>query len=230
MNKNNIPHHVAIIMDGNRRWAKKRGLPAFKGHERGAERFKEIAKACDDLGVKILTVFAFSTENWKRSKLEVDFLMNLLFKILKEEAKFFKKNNIKFNVIGQVERLPKKVKELALSVMEETRNNKKGIVNIAISYGGRQEILDAAKKITKEKIEPEKINEKVFSEHLYTEGQPDVDLLIRTSGEMRLSGFLPWQAVYAELYFLPKMWPEFTKQDLKKAIKEYQRRQRRFGR
>lgn len=229
MDKNNIPRHIAIIMDGNRRWAKKRGLPPFKGHEQGYKQFKKIAEHCNKLGVKILTVYAFSTENWKRSRREVVYLMNLLRKGLQEQRDYFRKNKIKLNVMGQIEKLPVGLKNLVYKIREETKNNKERILNLAISYGGREEILAAVKKIMKEKTSPSKISEKIFSQCLYTAGQPDPDLLIRTSGEQRLSGFLPWQSVYSELYFSPKLWPDFTEKDLEEAIEEYQNRQRRFG-
>jgi len=219
--KDDIPHHIAIIMDGNRRWAKANGLSSSSGHKRGYENFKKIAEACYEAGVKILTAYAFSTENWKRSKTEVSFLMSLFENILKNEINFFKDKKIKFNAIGQTERLPNKLQKLIFKATNETKNNKGGILNLAVSYGGRAEILDAVKKSTKEK--------KSFEDCLYTAGQPDPDLLIRTGGEMRLSGFLPWQSVYSELYFSEKMWPDFSENDLKNAIKEFQKRKRRFG-
>lgn len=219
--KNGIPHHIAIIMDGNRRWAKKRGLPASLGHKKGYENFKKIAEACYKMGVKILTVYAFSTENWKRSKTEVSFLMNLFENVLKNELNFFRDKKIKFNAIGQIKRLPDKLQKLVSEAMNETKNNKGGVLNLAMSYGGRAEILDAVKKSIKEK--------KSFEDCLYIAGQPDPDLLIRTGGEMRLSGFLPWQSVYSELYFSEKMWPDFGEKDLMLAIKEFQNRKRRFG-
>ncbi|MFH1956119.1 MAG: isoprenyl transferase [Patescibacteria group bacterium] len=229
MDKNNIPYHVAIIMDGNRRWAKSRGLKPTEGHQAGYENFKKIAEECRKIGVKILTVFAFSAENWKRPEMEVSFLMDLLFNGIKEQEKFFKENNIRFNVIGQIERLPGFVRNEAERVMAETKDNKKGIINLALNYGGRAEILDAVKKIVKEKLPAEKINEEIFNKYIYTAGQPDPDLIIRTSGEQRLSGFLPWQGVYSEIYFSPKMWPDFHEENLREAIKEYQFRQRRYG-
>ncbi|MFA4890101.1 MAG: isoprenyl transferase [Candidatus Paceibacterota bacterium] len=227
--KDGIPHHIAIIMDGNRRWAKKRGLPASFGHRKGYENFKKNAEACYKMGVKILTIYAFSTENWKRSKTEVSFLMGLFEKVLKNELNFFRDKKIKFNAIGQIERLPNNLRKLISEAMNDTKNNKGGVLNLAVSYGGRAEILDAVGKIAKEKKAPNKMNEKYFEEHLYTAGQPDPDLLIRTGGEMRLSGFLPWQSVYSELYFSEKMWPDFSEKDLMSAIKEFQNRKRRFG-
>ena len=229
MEKNNIPCHIAVIMDGNRRWAKKKGLPPMEGHRQGYEQFKKISEYCNKLGVKILTVYAFSLENWKRSKAEVFYLMNLLKKGLREQRDFFIKNKVRLNVIGQIEKLPFDLKELVLKIMKETKDNKERILNLAISYGGREEIMEAVKKIIKEKINPSKINEKIFSQYLYTAGQPDPDIIIRTSGEQRLSGFLPWQSVYTELYFSPKLWPDFTEEDLEEVIKEFQNRQRRFG-
>lgn len=229
MEKNNIPEHIAIIMDGNRRWAKKHNKTASEGHWQGYENFKNIAKRCYQWGVKILTVYAFSTENWKRNKIEISYLMKMFETALKREKDFFIKNNIKVNIIGQIERLPASLKKLVSKIMEETENNKKGILNLAVSYGGRQEIIEAVKQAIKERIKPEDLNEKIFSQYLYTAGQPDPDLLIRTGGEQRLSGFLPWQTVYTELYFSPKLWPDFTEEDLEEAIKECQNRQRRFG-
>lgn len=229
MEKNNVPEHIAIIMDGNRRWAKKRGLPSIEGHRAGYEQFKKISERCRELGVKILTVYAFSTENWKRGKEEVSYLMKLLEAALKKERGSFIKQGIRLNVLGRIEKLPDSLRKLVCEVMEETKNNKEGILNLALSYGGRDEIIEAVKKIIAEKIRPEDVNEEIFSKYLHTAGQPDPALLIRTSGEQRLSGFLPWQSVYSELYFSPKLWPEFTENDLEEAIKEYQERQRRFG-
>lgn len=224
-----IPKHIGIIMDGNRRWAKQRGLPTIEGHRVGYENFKKIAQRCYDLGVRYFTVFAFSTENWNRSEDEVSYLMKLLEGCLEKEREFFVKNNIKLKIIGQVWRLPENLQKLALEVMGETKDNAGGNLNLAISYGGRAEIVEAVKKIVEEKIPAEKIDEKMISEHIYTAGQPDPDLIIRTSGEQRVSGFLTWQAVYSEIYFSPKMWPEFSEQDLENAIEDFSNRQRRFG-
>ncbi|HDO23774.1 MAG TPA: isoprenyl transferase [bacterium] len=227
--KTNIPYHIAMIMDGNRRWAKKRGSISLAGHKKGFENFKKIAEECWNLGVKILTVYAFSTENWKRSEKEINYLMKLFERILSKEKSFFRKHDVKLNVIGQTERLPKELKKMIYETMKETKNNETGILNLAISYGGRQEILEAVKKVINKKTASAKLTEKVFESCLYTAGQPDPDLLIRTGGEMRLSGFLPWQSVYSELYFSDRLWPDFSISDLKGAIKEFQRRQRRFG-
>jgi len=231
MDEKNIPEHIAIIMDGNRRWAKERGLNSLEGHRAGAESFKKVAQKCHDFGVKILTIYAFSTENWKRSKEEIDYLMGLLEEFLQKQdnENFFVKNKARFNVIGQTERMPESLKNLIKDLMEKTAHFKERVLNMALSYGGRQEILDAVKGIIKDKLNPEKITEELFGQYLYTAGQQDPSLLIRTSGEQRLSGFLPWQTIYSELYFSPKYWPDFNEKDLEEAIKEYQKRQRRFG-
>jgi len=229
MNKNDIPHHLAIIMDGNRRWAKQRDLSTLAGHQEGYNNFKKISDECYKMGIKILTVYAFSTENWKRSETEISYLMNLFYEKLKEETEFFKENKIRLNVIGQTEKLPEKLKDLVYKVMKETKNNKGRILNLAVSYGGRTEIIEAVKKIIRAGISPEKINEENFDNYLYTVGQPDPDLVIRTSGEMRLSNFLIWQAAYSEIHFSPKLWPDFSVNDLKKAIEDFQNRHRRFG-
>jgi undecaprenyl diphosphate synthase len=230
MTKKEIPYHIAIIMDGNRRWAKKRNLPSFRGHREGYFNFKRIGEKCLKMGIKILTVYAFSLENWKRSEKEISFLMKLFGRALKNGGDFFKKNNIRLNVIGEIERLPLNLKKIVKRLMIETKNNTAGIFNLALSYSGREEILGAVRKIIAVKTPAKKINEEFFEKYLYTAGQPAPDLLIRTGREKRLSGFLPWQSVYTELYFSDKFWPEFTEKDLENAIKDFQSRQRRFGR
>ena len=224
-----IPQHIAIIMDGNRRWAEKKGLPILRGHEKGAEQLKKVSKACREIGVKIFTVYAFSTENWKRTKTEVGYLMRLMKKFLINGSDVFKREGIKFNVMGQIDKLPKDIQTLVKKLMKDTKDNDTGIFNLAVNYGGRQEIVEAVKDIIKSGLKPAQVDEESFGQYLDTAGQPDPDLLIRTSGEQRLSGFLPWQAVYSELYFSPKLWPDFSEKDLEEAIKEYQNRQRRFG-
>lgn len=229
MQSENIPNHIGIIMDGNRRWAKERGLPAFEGHREGEKTLRKIADACLKFGVKILTVFAFSSENWKRSEEEVSFLLGLMEKLFSNYLEDFKKKGIRINVIGQIEKFPEKLQKIIRETMDGTKDCANGIFNIALSYGGRQEIIEAVKKIVAEKIAPENINEEMFENYLYTAGQPDPDFIIRTSGEQRLSGFLTWQGVYSELYFTPKYWPEFSEKDLEFAIEEYQSRKRRFG-
>lgn len=226
----NIPYHLGIIIDGNRRWAKERGMPTLEGHRAGYNKLKEVAKWCQSKGVKILTIFAFSTENWHRSKAEVNYLMDLLSQAFSEkELRIFNKQGTRLNIIGQKEKLSRKLQELVNKAEEQTKNNKKGILNLAISYGGRQEIIEAIKKIIKKKIKPEQITEKLISENLWTQGLPDPDLIIRTSGELRTSGFLTWQGVYSELYFCQKYWPDFSEKDLEKAFLDYKNRQRRYG-
>jgi len=222
------PYHLAIIIDGNRRWAKKIGLPSFFGHKKGLDNVIKIGGYCLKMGVKILTLYCFSTENWNRSKSEVNYLMNLLAKTLnKDNIDKFNKKGVKIQVIGQKERLPSFLQERIEQAEKETKNNKKGILNLAISYGGRPEIVQAVKDIIKKKLP---ITEKSINNNLWTKDLPDPDLIIRTSGEQRLSNFLTWQAAYSELYFPKKYWPDFTKKDLDKAFKDYSSRTRRFGR
>lgn len=231
-NKKLIPYHLAIIMDGNRRWAKNRGLPLIYGHHQGLKTAERVGKWCKERGVKVLTLWAFSTENWRRSKTEINYLMKLLLQALNPLGRYIKelhKENIKVQVVGQKERLPKELQKLIQETEELTKDNKEGILNLAISYGGRTEILEAVKRIIKKKIPPAKINEKVFAENLWTGQFLPPDLIIRTSGEQRLSGFLPWQAAYSELYFSQKLWPDFTEKDLEEAFNDYRHRQRRFG-
>jgi len=224
-----IPSHLGIIIDGNRRWARERGLPTFEGHRRGLERIKELINWAKKRGVKILTFFVFSTENWKRSKREVDYLMKLLQKGLDDFKKNLKRINqegIKIKVIGQKEQLPKNLQKTIEEVEGLTKNNKEMVLNFALSYGGRAEIVQAIKNIIKKKIPPEKINEETIKENLWTS---DVDLIIRTGKEQRISNFLIWQAAYSELYFSPKYWPDFTEKDLDEALQDFSHRQRRFG-
>jgi len=206
----NIPYHLGIIIDGNRRWAKERGLPTLEGHRRGYEKVRKVGRWCKEKGVKILTIFAFSTENWNRSKKEVGYLMMLLKQSLSnKEIEELNKDKIQLRVIGQKERLEKKLQELIKKGEEATKNNKEGILNLAINYGGRPEIIEMIKNIIRKKISVEKINEEVISKNLWTDSLPDPDLIIRTSGEQRLSGFLTWQSAYSELYFCNKYWPDF---------------------
>ncbi|MDD2697015.1 MAG: polyprenyl diphosphate synthase [Candidatus Pacebacteria bacterium] len=226
----NVPYHLGIIIDGNRRWAREKGLPTFEGHRQGYNKLKKVGKWCKAKGIKILTIFAFSSENWNRSKDEVSYLMRLLAQAFsKKEVDELNKDGIKLRVIGQKERLDKNLQKMIEEAEEKTKNNKEGILNLAISYGGRPELIEAIKKIIKQKISPEKITEEIISQNLWTEGMPDPDLLIRTSGEQRTSGFLTWQSAYAELYFCKKYWPDFSEKDLDDALLDYARRQRRFG-
>tara|TARA_B100000941_G_C28444522_1_gene521534 strand:- start:120 stop:857 length:738 start_codon:yes stop_codon:yes gene_type:complete len=233
LDKDNIPEHLAIIMDGNGRWAKKRGLRREQGHIEGKKSVKSIVESCIELGIKNLTLYAFSTENWNRPKIEIDFLMQLLFLSLRDEIKNLNKNNIKFETIGNLERLPKKIIEYLKKVKKETKLNSKLTLTLALSYGGRKEIIDVVKKISDKVknniISSKNIDESVINDHLYTYNLPDVDLLIRTSGEKRISNFLLWQIAYSELYFTKKLWPDFRKKDIHKAIISYQNRERRFG-
>jgi len=221
-----IPYHLGIIIDGNRRWAREKGLPALEGHRKGLAKVKELIKWSKERGVKILTLFIFSTENWKRTKREVDFLMKLAKSAIADNLKEFRKEGVKVRMIGQRERLPRFLQEAIQKAEELTKNNKKMVLNFALSYGGRAEITEAIKKIIENKIPPEKINENVVSQNLWTS---DLDLLIRTGKEQRISNFLIWQAAYSELYFCPKYWPDFTEKDLDEALSDYSQRQRRFG-
>ncbi len=221
-----IPNHLAIILDGNRRWAEERGLPAFEGHRRGLKTIKKIIDYCKERGIQILTLFVFSTENWKRGKREVDFLMKLTRRAINSYFEHLHKSKIKVKVIGQKERLSRALQEEIAKIEKITRDNTEMTVNFALSYGGRAEIVAAVKKIIKKKILPRKVSENTIKENLWIS---DVDLIIRTGREQRISNFLIWQAAYSELYFYPKYWPDFTEKDLDVALTEYIRRQRRFG-
>lgn len=233
LNKNNLPRHIAIIMDGNGRWADKRHLPRMLGHRAGAKTVDRITEACARLRVEALTLYSFSTENWRRPKKEIDGLMSLLYGYLKRKYNKLQKNDIRLNAIGRLGQFPPQVRERLFEVVEKTSRNKGMILTLALNYGGRQEIVDAAKTLIwlgqKGKINPQDITEEVFAEFLYTKGLPDVDLLIRTSGEIRISNFLLWQISYAEVVITKVLWPDFTREDLYDAIKEYQGRQRHFG-
>ena len=233
IDKENLPKHIAVIMDGNGRWAKKKGLRREFGHREGRKAVKKIVESCAELNIKNLTLYAFSTENWNRPKLEIDFLMQLLFLSLKDELKNLNRNNIKFETIGNLDRLPKKISNYLKKVKDETRGNSAITLTLALSYGSRNEIVNVVREISEKVknniISSKKIDETVINDHLYTRHLPDVDLLIRTSGEKRISNFLLWQIAYSELYFTKKMWPDFGKEDLYKAIISYQNRERRFG-
>ncbi len=230
---NNLPEHIAIIMDGNGRWAKQKGKLRIFGHENGAKAVKKVVEACTEIGVKNLTLYAFSTENWNRPKLEVQTLMKLLILSLKKEIKTLHDNDIKLNAIGNLKALPTMVYRELMDVIEITKNNGNRTLTLALSYGSREELINAVKqisiKVKNNIISPEKIDESVINEHLYTRNLPEVDLLIRTGGEQRISNFLLWQIAYTELYFTNVFWPDFTKQHLQEAIVDYQKRERRFG-
>jgi undecaprenyl diphosphate synthase len=231
--KEKLPNHVAIIMDGNGRWAKQKGLVRVIGHENGTKAVREAVEASAELGIKNLTLYAFSTENWKRPKLEVQTLMKLLVRSLKKEIKTLQDNNIKLSAIGCLKDLPNKAYEELQDVIEKTKDNTNMTLTLALSYGSREEIVKVIKelslKVKNNIISPESIDESIIIKHLYTQNLPDVDLLIRTSGEQRISNFLLWQIAYAELYFTDILWPDFKKENLYKALITYQNRERRFG-
>lgn len=228
-----LPKHIAIIMDGNGRWAKQKGMLRAFGHENGTKSVRTTVENCAKLGIKNLTLYAFSTENWNRPKLEVQTLMKLLVSSLKKEIETLQKNNIKLAAIGNLSFLPSKVYKELNEVIEQTNQNSRMTLTLALSYGSREEIINTVKeisiKVKNNIISPEIIDESIINEHLYTQNLPDVDLLIRTSGEQRISNFLLWQIAYAELYFTNVLWPDFTKEHLYDAIIEYQKRERRFG-
>jgi len=229
-----LPRHVAIIMDGNGRWAKKRLLNRVKGHEKGVEVVRRIVETCRELNISVLTLYAFSTENWQRPKSEVKALMGLLKRFLVEEAPELSKNNIRLNVIGQQHRLPQDVRATIDQVRGATAANTGMLLNLALSYGGRTEITDMVRtiavKVASGDIAPEDIDESVVADHLYTRGIQDPDLMIRTSGEMRISNFLLWQLAYSEIFVTPTLWPDFTREEFLNILQDYQRRDRRFGR
>ena len=233
IDKNNLPKHVAIIMDGNGRWAKSRGEERTFGHKSGVTSVRNAISACDKVGIEYLTLYTFSTENWNRPSDEVNTLMSLLSETLLEEAEELFSKGIRLHVIGEVENLPTLVREQLLNVVELTKKNSKGNLVLALSYGSQREILNAVKEIAQEvkegKISTEDIDEKLFENHLYTKDLPPVDLLIRTSGEVRISNFLLWQIAYAELQFLDIFWPDFQEEHLYQCIVNYQNKERRFG-
>ena len=228
-----IPRHVAIIMDGNGRWAKERGLPRLEGHRAGAESVREVMEACIELGVEYLTLYAFSSENWSRPATEVGALMSLLDRFLDETATDLDRQNVRLLAIGQLDRLPAKTRALIERIKARTANNTTMTLVLALSYGGREEIVTAARSLATDavegKISPAEIDAELFASRLQTAGIPDPDLLVRTSGEMRVSNFLLWQISYAEIVIVKKFWPDFRQGDLFESVREYQRRHRRFG-
>ena len=233
IDEQNLPKHIAIIMDGNRRWAKNNGLSTKEGHKAGSKNLENIARFCNKIGIKYLTVYAFSTENWKRSKAEVSALMFILKANLDAMLRRMDTENIKIRVIGEKENIPENIRPKIDKLVEKTKNNTGLTLNIAFNYGGRAELVHATKMIAEKvkngELSLEDINENTISENIYTAGQPDPDLMIRTSRELRTSNFLPWQLTYTEFYFPNKHWPEFSEEDLLEAIKVYQGRNRRFG-
>lgn len=233
LHTHNIPQHVAIIMDGNGRWAKKQGLMRVRGHEKGAKAVRQTVETCAELGVKHLTLYAFSTENWKRPKLEVETLMRLLVSSLKKELPTLQNNNISLKAVGSLELLPKTAQKELQEVIKATENNNHMNLTLALSYGSREELVSVIKTVATQvkdgTLGVEEISQETIDRLLYTHYMPDVDLLIRTSGEQRISNFLLWQIAYAELYFTEVLWPDFRKEDLIEALKDYQDRERRFG-
>jgi len=233
LNKNNIPNHVAIIMDGNGRWAQQKGEERVFGHSAGVESVRQSLSAAGEIGVKYLTLYAFSTENWNRPKEEVDALMDLLVKTIYSEVDGLNENGVKLKVIGDVQSLPESCHEALYKTIEETAGNERITLILALSYSARWEITNAMKKLASDvhakKVSPDEINEEVISSYLHTAEYPDPELLIRTSGECRISNFLLWQLAYTELYFTETLWPDFKKDNFFKAIHDYQQRERRFG-
>ena len=233
LDKEMLPKHLAIIMDGNGRWAKQQGKPRIFGHEKGAKTVREIIQEVSEIGIPYLTLYAFSPENWKRPKLEVEALMHLLSRYLKKEVAIMQENNIRLNAIGDLESLPSKVRKELYKAMEQTQNNTSTTVSLALAYGGQQELLQMtqqlAQRVQQGLLTPQQITPELIQQTLYTQNIPPVDLLIRTSGECRISNFLLWQIAYAELYFTDILWPDFSTEELRKALANYQNRERRFG-
>ena len=224
-----IPTHVAIIMDGNGRWAKQRGLPRNEGHRAGVENMRRVLEGAVEFGVKVMTIYAFSTENWGRPEEEVRGLLSIFEEVIAREVTELHKNGVKLRHLGTLDGINDKMKEAVKSAIELTKNNDRITLNIAFNYGGRAEILNAIARMIEDRVAPERLDEKLFESYLYTAGVPDPDLIIRTAGEMRLSNFLIWQAAYAEYYSTPTYWPDFDKQELYKALVAFSQRQRRFG-
>jgi undecaprenyl diphosphate synthase len=233
LKKELLPKHVAVICDGNGRWAKRRGLPRFVGHQRGVDALKNLLRCCDDWGIGALTAYAFSTENWGRPSEEVDFLMTLFQRVLRQELREMMEENVQIRFVGNLSSLPHALQEEISYSMAETKNNRGIQFTVATNYGGRQEILQAchaiAHKVQQGLLQPDEIDEATFERHLYTEGICDPDLLIRTSGEMRVSNFLLWQIAYAEIYITETLWPDFNRNEFHRALSAYQQRNRRFG-
>jgi undecaprenyl diphosphate synthase len=223
------PHHVAFIMDGNGRWAEKRGLPRLEGHRAGVKKLRRVLRCLDRHGVEYVTVYAFSTENWNRPAEEVNGIFDILQEMVGAETRELHKNGVRIRHIGRLDGLPEGVQKSVNDAVKLTENNKGMTLGVALNYGGRAEILDAVRQVSLDKVPPQDIDEKLFGKYLYTDGFPDVDLVIRTSGEMRTSNFLIWQSAYAEYYFTPVLWPDFNEEEVEKALLAYSQRQRRFG-
>ncbi|MBN1284467.1 MAG: isoprenyl transferase [Anaerolineae bacterium] len=224
-----VPEHLAIIMDGNGRWARARGLPRIAGHRAGTENLRRILTACTEFGIKVLTLYAFSTENWGRSPTEVRGLMNILESVIDRELDELHANGVQIRHVGRIEDLDPRLRQKVEQAVARTRGNDRLILNVALSYGGRDEIVNAVRRIVADGIPPERIDEVLIGYYMYTAGLPDPDLVVRTSGEMRISNFLIWQAAYSEFYFTPAYWPDFDEEELRKALFHYAQRERRFG-
>ncbi len=233
IDRNKLPNHIAIIMDGNGRWAQRRGLPRSLGHRAGVESLRNVVKLCSELGVKVLTCYAFSTENWKRPEDEVSYLMDLLVEYLRKEVDELHSQQVRINAIGRLEELPSQAREALKAAFRKTANNTGLVLNLALNYGGRSEITDAVRHIAKDlndkQLKITDINEKLIQQYLYTSGMPDPELLIRPSGDARISNFLLWQLAYTEFWLTPVMWPDFKRNHLLQAMLDFQRRERRFG-
>ncbi len=225
-----IPRHIGIIMDGNGRWARERGLPRLAGHRAGTQNIRRVLQGCLDFGIEVLTVYAFSTENWQRPQLEVEGLMRLISLSIRKQLNELDAQGVQIRHCGRLEGVNPRLQQYIRQAVERTRHNNRLILNVAFNYGGRAEILDAVRALLRDRVPPEAVDEALFSRYLYTAGLPDPDLIIRTSGEYRLSNFLIWQAAYAEFYVTPVYWPDFDREELKKAIRDYASRERRFGR
>jgi len=226
----NIPQHVGIIIDGNRRWARERNLPTFEGHRKGYDKVKQCPEWFFSRGVKILSFYAFSAENWNRAPAEVNYLMKLLEEAVADGLReIARKNNYQVLISGRLEELPGDLPAKCLEVMAETKNNHRGIINVCLNYGGRPEIVDAVRKLLKNKVEVEQVHEGMIKKYLYQADLPDPDIIVRTSGEQRLSGFMTWQSVYSELFFMKKYWPDFEESDAEIILREYEGRKRNFG-
>ena len=225
----NVPRHVAIIMDGNGRWAKARGLPRLAGHRAGTENLRPILEASAEFGIEILTIWAFSTENWSRPEAEVRGLLRILRRMIQRELDELDRQGVQLRHIGRLDRLPEGLQKQVLEAIERTRDNDRIVLNVAFDYGGREEIVQAVRRIIRDGIAAEDVDEALISSYLYTAGQPDPDLIIRTSGELRTSGFMLWQSAYSEYYITPTFWPDFDRAELYKALEEFSQRERRFG-
>ncbi|MGA9348293.1 MAG: isoprenyl transferase [Anaerolineae bacterium] len=224
-----VPYHLAIIMDGNGRWARSRGLPRLAGHRAGTENIRRILEGCVEYGIKVLTLYAFSTENWGRPDAEVRGIMRILEQTIDRELPELHKNGVQLRHIGRLEGIPERLRQKVREAIELTKHNERIVLNVAFNYGGRTEILDAVRRIVESGVDPDRLDDDIFSQYLYTAGLPDPDLIIRTAGELRISNFLIWQSAYAEYYATPTYWPDFDKDELYRALLEYSGRERRFG-